>query len=170
MDQELEKHFVYVGNYYDWQTDRQYKLRSFILKGMKKYNIKSLMVTNIHMWRYQIITKETMENYYKGYYAHRKKSVNDDLKALFEDVQLGKEPDEYVQTYFTPKLTEKEVGLVETKDSSYLATFYQWLNPDVKGAEMKISVSDSKFVEGWCYRRTFKIENSSSKNIFNCYS
>ena len=84
------------------------------------------------MWRYELITKEEMDNFCKGE-MKLKDSVNDDLESLFENIQLGKEPDDYVKTYFLPKFTEEEMELVE---------------------------SDSKYVHGLSRRRTFVIENS----------
>ena len=51
--------------------------------------------------------------------------------------------------------------LVETKDTNYFETFMFSDNPDVPEAEMLLSESDSKFLEGWGYRKTFTIENSS---------
>ena len=163
---ELPTHFVYAGYYYyRWNVDR---LRSFILEGMKKYNIKKVMVTSIYMWRNKLITKESMEKYCKGE-KKEKDSVNDDLESLFEDLRLGKEPDEKeVWTYFLPKLTEEEMELVETKDPNYLQTFSNGDYADVEEAEMKLSESDSKFVEGYARRTTYTIENSSEQNIFNC--
>ena len=44
--------------------------------------------------------------------------------------------------------------LVERQDISYLETFDS-ANPDVAEVEMKLSESDSKFVRGWGWRRTF---------------
>ena len=76
-----------------------------------------------------------MESYSKGE-KWMKDSVNDDLESLFENVLLGKEPDERVNTYFLPKLTEKELELVERRGTSYL-----------------------QFVNGLSWRRTFVIEN-----------
>ena len=58
-------------------------LRSFILNGMKKHNIKSVMVTRIYLKRWELITKEKMESYCKGE-EREKDSVNDDLDSLFE--------------------------------------------------------------------------------------
>ena len=98
-------------------------------------------------------------------------SVNDDLESFFEDLRLGKEPDEKVYTYFLPKLTEEEMELVEQKETNYLKTFSEGFlggNPDVPEAEMLLSESDSKFLKGFGYRRTFTIENSSEQNIFKC--
>ena len=101
-----------------------------------------------------------MDKYCKGEKI-RKDSVNDDLESFFQDLRLGQETDEFVQNYYFPKLTKEEMELVERKDISYLETFDS-LNPDVAKAEMKLSESDSKFVYGWCRRRTFTIENKSS--------
>ena len=126
---------------------------------MKKHEIKSVMVTRIHLYRWRLITKEKMESYCKGE-EDRKDSVNDDLESLFEDIRLGKEPDERVWTYFLPKLTKEELELVERGDTRYFRTF-SYSNPDVNETEMMLSESDSKYVQGYSRRGTFIIENSS---------
>ena len=163
---ELQTHFVYAGyHYHHWNEDR---LRSFFLRGMKKYKIKSVMMTIISMCRRELITKETMENYCNGG-EYQKDSVNDDLESLFEDLRLGKKPHPDAETYFFPKLTQEELELVARRDRCYLETFFV-TDPDVQEADMKLSESDSKFVRGECCRRTFKIENSSLRNISNCCS
>ena len=122
------------------------------------------MVTSILLLRRYLITKEKMELYCKGE-EDEKDSVNDDLESLFENIRLGKEPDEYVWTYFLPKLTEEELKLVERRDTSYLQTFLHSLNADVNETEMMLSESDSKYVYEFSYRRTFIIENSSKKSL-----
>ena len=158
---ELKTHFVYTGSYnYNSRFEGDRILQSFILEGMKKYKIKSVMVTMMEMMRRFLITKEEMENYCKGK-KHEKDSVNDDLESFFEDLQLEKEPDEAVITYFLPKLTQNELKLVERKDPSYLEKFIYGAEADVEEAEMKLSESKSKFVRGYCYRRTFTIERDS---------
>ena len=141
---------------------------------MKKYKIQKVMVTSIDMWRRQLITKEAMEKFRKGeertYFGEAiKDSVNDDLESLFEDLRLGKEPDELVDTYFLPKLTEKEMELVERKDSTYLQTFQRSWKIDVGEAEMKLSESDSKFLQGVGRRRTFTMEILSENILNRCY-
>ena len=115
------------------------------------------MVTIIWMWRRELITKEAMEKFLSGE-ENQKDSVNDDLESLFEDLRLGKEPDEHVMTYFLPKLTEEEMELVDKKDTIYLQTLWR-SDPDVEEAEMLLSESDSKFVQGKGIRKTFTIEN-----------
>ena len=128
------------------------------------------MVTEIYLRRQYLITKEKMESYCKGE-KKLKDSVNDDLELLFENIRLGKEPNERVDTYFLPKLTEEELKLVEKRDTSYLQTFthgnFYERNPDVDETEMMVSESDSKYVRGAAYRKTFFIENSSENMAEN---
>ena len=163
---ELETHVVYAGFYYkayQFNLHLEDRLRSLILRAMKKYKIKSVMVTSIYILRMKLITKENMQNYCTGKEAETN-SINDDLELLFEDLRHGKEPDEAVQTYFLPKLTDKELELVDRKNSVYLRTLWSYNHsrfedPDVEDAEMKASESDSKFVRGKCYRYTYRIEN-----------
>ena len=71
---------------------------------------------------------------------------------------------EYVQTYFLPKLTQEELELVQRRDTSYLKTFSSWY-PDVDKTEMMLSESDSKYVKGYSWRKTFVIENSSDNSF-----
>ena len=155
--ENMEIHFVYAGLYYKIRSED--RLKSFILKGMTKYNIKKVMVTIIYMWRRNLITKEAMENYCNGK-KDRKESVNDDLEKLFEDIQLGTEADHLVPTYFLPKLTEDELDLVERKDEDFMQIFASGMHADVDKAEMLLSESNSKFVRGWGLRKTFTIVNS----------
>ena len=54
------------------------------------------------MWRYELITKEEMDNFCKGE-MKLKDSVNDDLESLFENIQLEKAPDEDVITFHLRK-------------------------------------------------------------------
>ena len=175
---EMKTHIVYAGTHYWLREDR---LKSVILKSMKSYEIKKVIVTVMFMRRLRLITKERMELYCKrkSKLYQWKNSVNDDIESLFHNLRLGKESVtlKNVNSYFFPKLTEDELELIEKKDLSYLQTFYYLFQADVKKAEMKISESDSKFVFGLCNRYTFKIENSfenasenESQTIFNCCS
>ena len=150
---ELQTHFIYAGHYYHWNHED--KLRSFILEGMKKYAIQSVMVTSIYMRRNELITKKVMESYCNGK-RNEKDSVNDDLESFFKDIRHQKQPDTCVWTYFLPRLTEEELELVERKDTSYLATFCKKNN--VEKAKMMLSKSNSKYVEGWGQRKTFTID------------
>ena len=153
--EDLETHFVYAGFHY---TDS--KLKSLILKVMKKYNFKMVMVTVLFIERNRLITKERMENYFEEKDRH---SINDDLESLFQDLQLGSKPDYFVSTDFLPKLTEEELKLAEWKDYDFMQTFYSKMDADVTKAEMMLSESDSKFVHCYGWRETFTIENLKRK-------
>ena len=153
----MKIHFVYAGVYYNWEHED--RLRSFILKGMKKYKIKKVLVTTVYMLKWRLITKETMENYCNGN-EYEKESVNDDLEKMFEDVQLGRKSDDWVHTYFLPKLTKEELDLVKRKDGDFMSTFFKTIFADVNKAEMMLSESDSKFAIGIGWRKTSALENS----------
>ena len=148
----LNTHFVFAGDYY---SIRDEELKSFILKGMKKYKIKKIMVTKMVRWRRYLITQENMVRYCEGE-EYQKESVNDDLDLLFEGIRLGKKPNDCVETYFLPILTKKELELVERKNYNYLKSFMGSI-PDVDETEMELSESNSKFVYAFGQRRTFAI-------------
>ena len=174
---ERKIHFVFTV--YWGFNDR---LRSFILEGMKKFKLESVMVTNLYMERRNLITKEKMESHYNEEETADglingesyedltdgetlKDSINDDLDSFFEDLRLGKEPEERVSTFFLPKLTQEELELIKTNDKNYKMTFnagqIYWRAADVEDAVMKLSESDSKFVRALAHRKTIIIENSS---------
>ena len=169
-----EPHFVLAGGYHLYQlyafldNDRDFDQLKIpgttkpLLELMKKYQIKSAMLTFILMKKEKLITKELMDSYCKGEQSPQKISVTDDLETLFEDLQLGKEPTYETMTYYLPKLTEDEMTLVETKDQNYFQNFFNGVsgpkNPDVSEYEMKMSESESKFILGKSHRITVKFK------------
>ena len=80
---QLKKHLVFASRYYYLTHEEQ--LRSMILKAMKKYKMKKVMVTMICLMRWKIITQENMENFCRGREI-RKDSINDDLESFFGDL------------------------------------------------------------------------------------
>ena len=162
-----------------------------IAYAMKIYKIRSISVTKLEYVRQHLITKEVMETISKGEYYNSEyiggdmftnKSVNDDLESLYKNIKFqsfrkactNRYGHQYlVQSYFLPKLTKKELKLVEVKDKDYMMTFRNtsrdpenWYpmnqmwnddNPDVAEAEMKLSKSKSKFALVECTRWTFII-------------
>ena len=164
-----KKHIVYAGEYYY----RYKRLGQLILEAMKKYRITSVVMTIIFMRRFNLITKEEVDAFCKGR-RDEEESVNDDLEALFENHQLGREQEDWVWTYFLPQLTEDELKLVEMNDPSYIATFETPHHPDVDKKRMNLSASTSKFVHGKCRRKTsifhspriIKIKESSPEHRY----
>ena len=154
---DLKLHIMYAGFHYVGLE----KLRSMVLKAMQKHKIDLVMMTGYDLVKIRLITKEAMEDLSKGKKHWSKNSVNDDLELLFEDLQLGKEPEKgVILSYWSPKLTKEELKLAEEKNPNYFDTFND-LNPDVEEAEMKLSESDSKYVQGMGRRETFTIENQT---------
>ena len=163
--EEIRLHFVYAGDYYLY---RKGNLVRILRLGMKKYNIRSITLTRIQMWRDKLITKEKMEKYFFGK-ERDNKTANDDIELLVENLQHGEVNDTApVGTCFIPKLTTEELKLVEQKDSNYMQTFFS-NKADVKEAEMKMSESDAKFVLGQFRRQTFTIQSKPSeiKTFYN---
>ena len=157
-------HFIYAG-----ESDLS-NAGQLILKKMKKYNIKKVMVTSIYMQRHKLVTKETMENHSEGK-TRNKQSINDNLESFFVDCRLGKEPDnDDVDTYFLPKASEEELKLIAREDSKFMLSFSMCGDPDVSEAEMEASESDSKYVFIKCSRRTFTIENSFKRKTSSSFS
>ena len=167
--EDLDIHFIYAGELIPS------RLEPVIVEAMKFYKIKSVMMTDLWMWRENLITKEAMENFCNGKDEYRKESVNDDFEILFQDlisrhyfetlfgyIRLGYASNYFsssAMTYFLPKLTKDELKLIENEDYDFMNTFYDGRNPDVSKAEMAASESDSKFVRGRCRRKTYTIEN-----------
>ena len=131
---------------------------------MRKYGIESSILTMLHMWRGHLVTKEKVENAYKGKlkndwdWEYYEGSINDDLERFLINLQNQKEMKyESAATFFTPKLSNDELKLVEQRDEEYFKTYeYGFIgrNPDVNLEEMKKSDSKSKYVHGRCVRKT----------------
>ena len=168
-------HFIFAGDYC-------FSFGHFepeIVRAMKLNNIENIMATKLQTSRQHLITKELMEEIYMGEYYNGKhtsgnmftnKSVFEDLESFYKNIKFrsyrractNRYGDaHYVQSYFLPKLTEKEMKLVEHKDKTYMATFeniHRDLDlpnsddPDVNEGEMKLSESKSKFVLVECNR------------------
>ena len=163
----LEPHFIYAGRcnlYFDNAGHAERQLRSSLLKLMAKYRIKTVMLTIIYMEKEKLVTQEQMISYCRGEQSFRRISVNEDLEAFFEDLQLRKDRSNYdVLAYYLPRLTEDEMALVEAKDQNYFQNFSTGVlgdskNPDVAEHVMKMSESESKFALGKYNRKSIKIE------------
>ena len=89
----------------------------------------------------------------------RGKSVNDDLDSFFEGIAIGEELDDYIYTYFSPKLTKEQLELVARKNADFIDTFDFNMRADVTKSEMAASESTSKFVRCNGMRQTFIIKN-----------
>ena len=89
----------------------------------------------------------------------QKESIDDDLEAFYHDLEIGKTSESSSNTYFLPKLTEKEQQLVDDNDLNYFKSLRSE-NADVDKIEMQLSTSESKFVRGQAWRKTSVIDLS----------
>ena len=174
---KLVPHFIYSGEYYIC-NERLANFKRMFLAKMKEYGIKSSILTILRMWRRNLITKEKAKDASEGKlknensaWRYEEVSINDDLEMFLANLLNSKEiKEEEVHSFFTPQLTEEELKLVENKNEDHLNTYLYHCsygkNPDVDPVEMKKSDSESKYVHGGCWRRTFPL--MLEKNKKNC--
>ena len=168
-------HFIYCGDYYFWNEKQEDKLKEMILAKMRKYGIHSSILTMLWMYRWNLVTKEKVKKAAEGKlkndedWKHYKGSINDDLERFFINLQNHKEvKKESVASFFTPKLTNEELKLVQEGNEEHFKTyFFNYLNgknPDVDDEEMKKSDSKSKYVHGRCGRLTIPLNLETTAN------
>ena len=120
---------------------------------MEKYRIESLLLTMLLMQRQNLITKEKTKQYYKETPKMYEGSINDDLETFVTNLQNRTVEKESVWSFCTPKLTKKELKLVEVGDKNHLKTYWK-MKPDVDLEEMQKSDSKDKYVKVECRRVT----------------
>ena len=118
------------------------------------------------------MTKEIVKQAYEGKLKNTDEdwqyydgSINDDLESFFLNLQTREVfEDEFVTSFFTPKLTEDEMKLVQVRNEDHLNTYMDYLGPykstsypDVDAEEMKKSNSKSKYVHARCARLTIAL-------------
>ena len=164
-------HIIYAGDYYNhyYSHTHQTLLKSLILEGMKRSKLKSVILTMTYMWRWELITKDKMEDYCLGIDPELTESVSDNLECFFENLILGKEilreQNLTHLTYHLQKLTEKELELVAQEDPDYVKTFLYSANRN--RGETNLPKTKSEFVLVRCRRKTITIQNSIPATIRN---
>lgn len=175
-NRNLVTHFIFATRYYCSPNPDEFFVSWFrqkFLEGMKKYRIKGAVLTGVSVMRLHLVTKEKMTDYHNGKYkrfgyhfdSSAGHSFNDDLEFFFEKLQLEKVTDENVLTFRFPKLTGKEMKLVEVKDEDHMASYADH-QEDVSEAEMQQSESKSKFVYVECLRSTSVLQNRPINGYF----
>ena len=183
---DMMPHFIYCfGD--DWfdEFDKIFKrLKSIILKKMREYGIPSSILTFLIMARRNLITKEKAKEAAEGKlkndpdWKNYKGSINDDLDSFVNNLQNSEEIDnEEVDSFHTPKLTKKELKLVEQKNKEHMRTYLWRLWPthekDKRAKKMveELEKSDSKdkYVHSRCRRITINVslesEQTSSDDV-----
>ena len=176
---DLMPHFIYCGRYYFRENEQIEKLKEIILTEMRKYEIQSSILTMLWMGRRNLLTKENVKKAYEGklkndnnfqfpVWKYYDVSINDDLERFLINLQNQEEvKDERVSSFFTPKLTNEELELVQEGNEEHLNTYLYYIdgkNPDVDVEEMKKSDSKSKYVHVNCFRGTIPLRLETSEN------
>jgi len=129
---------------------------------MRKFGIQSSIVSHLHMRRVRLVTKEIAKKAAeRKVWTNYRGSINDDLERFLSNLQNQTEvKEEYVESFFTPKLTSEEMKLVQQGNEEHLRSYqdsFNSKNPDVGFEEMQQSNSKSKYVHGHCWRRSFHL-------------
>ena len=170
---DLLPHFIYCGAHYTWTRKAESRFEEIFLTKMKSKGIQYAALTILAMWRHKLVTKETVKKAYQGKLKNAEDweiyqgSINNDLETFFTNLQnRQKIKNEKIASFFTPKLTEEELTLVQKRNEQHLCTYGYHAyggNPDVDPEEMKKSDSRSKYVHGICYRRTIPLTLESNQ-------
>ena len=171
---DLMPHLIYCGMHYFYSWER-IALEEMILTQMRKYGIQSSILTMLKMSRRNLVTKETVEKAVQGKMKSAEEPgwityrgpINDDLEEFFIDIHYRREVKcENASSFFTPKLTNEELKLVQEGEKEYMNSYldhFNGRNPDVDVEEMKKSDSKSKYVHGDCRRWTIPLTVETSQ-------
>ena len=162
-------HFIYCGYHYYYQEE---KFEEMILTKMRKYEIQSLILTMLAMGRMKLVTQEKVKKAAEGKLKNDQNwkdyegSINNDLERFLINLQNQKEVKyQHVYSFFTPKLSNTELKLVQEENEEHLKTYSHYFagkNPDVDADEMKNSDSKSKYVQVQCWRITIPLKNGNN--------
>ena len=167
-------HFIYCGLNYFNSMEQIEKLKGIILTKMRKYGIQSSILTMLWMQRQNLVTKEKVKKAAEGKLQNEpgwrlyEESINDDLERFIINLQnqIDVKPED-VFSFLTPKLTTEELKLVQEGNEEHLKTYSYYFNgknPDVDVEEMKKSDSKSKYVHGYCLRKTIPLSIETTAN------
>ena len=150
-----------------------------IKKALKKFGCKSAILSNIHMYKENCITKEKYEEMYKTNEESEKRmdlSVGEDLETFIERIKNGEinkdtipEHGEKKSMFLLCLLDKEERRKLEQKQYHFMGTFfapsvknyYIGREVDVPEEEFKASESNMKFAKSKCTRWTCFIDASS---------
>ena len=162
---DMMPHFIYCY-YYFFAFE---KLKEIILGKMQKYGIQASILTMLYMQRSRLITKEKSKQAAEGKlkndpeWEHYEGSIMDDLESFVNNLQITEETgNEEVKSFFTPKLSKKELKLVAQKNEEHMKTYFYLSGADVGDEEMKKSDSKDKYVQYTCHRKTVHLTLESN--------
>ena len=146
-------HFIYCGLHHHGSSNNYHPFEEMILEKMETFGIQSLNLTSLFMQRCNLMTNENVKKGYDGKFEgiyYMGKSMNDDLEEYLINIQNGEfKTEEISDIFFTPKLTNEELRLVEQGNKKHMMSYFEYYegrNADVEIEEMKRSNSKSKYV------------------------
>ena len=167
-------HFIYCGGYYFHSQERRENMKEMLMAKMRKYGIHSSILTTLGMWRRKLVTKEKVKKAAEGKLKNDKDwerydgSINDHLERFIINLQNQEEvKTESLSSFFTPKLTNEELKLVQEGNEEHLKTYSYYSSGKINDAdveEMKKSDSKSKYVHGTCARYTIPLILETTAN------
>ena len=168
---DIMPHFIYCIGTYSYGDEEFKKLKEIILRKMRDHGILSSILTTLSMERINLITKEKSKEAAEGKlkndpdWEYYEGSINDDLDSFVNNFQNSEEINyEDVWSFLTPKLTKKELKLVEQKNEEHMETYLDDFDADVGIEEMKKSNSKDKYVHTRCTRKTEYLTLESEQN------
>ena len=151
---------------------------------MRRYGIRSAILTILDFWRVHLKTKEAviekhlevLKNQLRkenGKKVSVKRLLSQDLELLYISLQNPeRQPKaEYVNIFWTQKLTKEELTLLENKNKDYLNTFSRYesgMHPSYFDGDMKEigKSSDPESIFSWsCGYRTTIVLHVSLKSL-----
>ena len=165
---DMKPHLIFCVNIpsFVYESDN---LKEIIWKKMREYGIQSSILTMLCMERVHLITKEKSKLAAEGKlknepeFSFYQESINEDLDSFIDKLQNSNEiRDEKVWSFCTPKLTKKELKLVEQKNKEHMMNYNWKSTADVDVEEMKKSDSKDKYVLCYCHRETVHLTLESN--------
>ena len=152
-------------------TSHERKTAMGLKKTLKKYNLKSTLLTFLDMIKVKCITKEKYEEEYQINEDIEKRedfSLGDDLETFVANIKQGGLPEEssYVRKFLICLLNTNDRRRLDQKDKEYMETFCNndLGEADVPKEEWESSESSLKFSQSWCWRSTYLIEWSENSS------
>ena len=126
-----------------WQLVEEKTLQEIFMSKMRKYGIRSAILTMLYLERWNLKTKEEVKQDYldvreaqlkkdNGERMYVERLLSHDLESFYTCLQNPERPPkaEYSNIFLMQKLTEEDVTLVENRNNEYLNTFWFDYNPD----------------------------------------
>ena len=182
-------HLIYAGNAFNWMdveghvlgnniSPSQYQgmVKDFVHNALKSIGINSIMLTFLDMWKQNLITQATADEFSAGKIKTKNggiiESVYDDLETYFYKTRYKDTLEEKKSLYHISSFSDSEKQLFENEDFDHLTSYLWFLSgkdPDVlKDSDSDIETErNTKYVRWACERETVIVENKNPSTIFN---